>query len=216
MKAGELIVEIQEAVPQITPRRVKALLALIGISIAFLALLVVLVHFLPPIQLTELRRYGYLGVFLANLLPSLSVVVPVHFFFPGQALNVVVAAVGNPLLVALVAAVGSTLGEVTSYYVGYGGQRLFHLERFQRYRAAEGWMKRHGWISVVTFAFLPVFVFDFVGIAAGSLKLSLTKFLFFTFVGRLPRAIIEIYFYTWIFENLLSHLPRWVGSPFSG
>lgn len=216
MKADEFIAELQEAVPRITPKRVRALLLLIALSVAFLALLVVLLHVMPQLQLAELKRYGYFGVFLGNLLPSLSVVVPAHVFVPGLAFNVVVAKVGSPFWVAVVAALGSTLGEVTAYYLGYGGQRLFKLERFERYKTAERWMKRHGWLAVVGFAFLPLFIFDFVGIAAGALRLSLTKFLIFTYIGRLPRAIIEVYFYTWIFSNLLSHLPHWVGSPFSG
>jgi len=216
MKAGEFLADLQEAVPRVTPRRVKALLLLIAISASCLALLVVLLHVIPQVQLSDLKKYDYLSVFLANLLPSLSVVVPVHLFFPGQAVNVVVASVGNSIFwVAVVAAAGSTLGEVTGYYVGYSGQRLFKLERFDRYKTAERWMKRRGWLAVVTLAFLPLFIFDFVGIAAGALRLSLPKFLLFTYVGRLPRAVIEVYFYTWIFHNILSKLPHWVGLPFS-
>jgi membrane protein YqaA with SNARE-associated domain len=216
MKAGEFLADLQEAVPRVTPGRVKALLLLIAISASCLALLVVLFHVIPQVQLSDLKKYDYLSVFLANLLPSLSVVVPVHLFFPGQAVNVVVASVGNSIFwVAVVAAAGSTLGEVTGYYVGYSGQRLFKLERFDRYKTAERWMKRRGWLAVVTLAFLPLFIFDFVGIAAGALRLSLPKFLLFTYVGRLPRAVIEVYFYTWIFHNILSKLPHWVGLPFS-
>jgi membrane protein YqaA with SNARE-associated domain len=217
MKTDEFIADLQEAVPRITPRRVRTLLLLIAISGVCLALLVVLFHIIPQVQLSELKKYDYLGVFLANLLPSLSVVVPVHLFFPGQAVNVFVASVGSSFFwVAVVAAAGSTLGEVTSYYVGYGGQRLLKLERFERYKTAERWMKRHGWLAVVTLAFLPLFIFDFVGLAAGALRLSLPKFFLFTYLGRLPRAIIEVYFYTWVFHNILSHLPHWVGLPFSG
>jgi membrane protein DedA with SNARE-associated domain len=48
------------------------------------------------------------------------------------------------------------------------------------------------------------------------MKLPLPKFLFFTFLGRLPRAIIEVYFFTWIFENIVSHLPSFISGPFHG
>jgi membrane protein YqaA with SNARE-associated domain len=216
-RTDAFITDLQEAIPRVTPRRVRALLLLMAMSAACLALLVVLLHVIPQVQLAGLMKYDYLGVFLSNLVPSLSVIVPAHLFFPGQAVNVVVASAGASLLwVAVIAALGSTLGEVTSYYVGYGGQRLLKLERFGRYRTAERWMKRRGWLAVVTFAFLPLFIFDFAGIAAGALRLSLPKFLLFTYLGRLPRAIIEVYFYTWIFHNILSQLPHWVSSPFSG
>ena len=209
MKAAEIITDLQEAVPRVTPRRVRTLLLLVAASAAFLTLLLVLYQLVPQLRLKELQSYGYLGVFLSNLIPSLGVVVPV-VFFPSQAVNVFVASLGNPLLVAVIAAAGSTLGEITAYYVGYGGQKLFHLERFQRYHTAERWMKNRGWPAVVVFAFLPIFIFDFVGIAAGALRLSLPKFLFFTYLGRLPRAIIEVYFWTWVLEHLLTHLPEWM------
>ena len=209
MKAAEFITDLQEAVPRVTRKRVRTLLLLVAASAAFLTLLLVLYHFIPQLRLRELQSYGYLGVFLSNLIPSLGVVVPL-FFFPGQAVNVFVASLGNPLLVAVIAAAGSTLGEITAYYVGYGGQKLLHLERFQRYHTAERWMKNRGWPAVVVFAFLPLFIFDFVGIAAGALRLSLPKFLFFTYLGRLPRAIIEVYFWTWVLEHLLTHLPEWM------
>lgn len=216
MKAAVFIADLQEAVPRVTPRRLRTLLLLVAGSAVLLALLLALFHLVPQIGLKELQSYGYLGVFLANLIPSLSVVVPVHFFLPGQAVNVFVAALGNPIPVALVAAAGGTLGEITSYYVGYGGQRLFHLDRFRRYHTAERWMKNHGWLAVVLFAFLPLFFFDLVGIAAGALRLSLPKFLFFTYLGRLPRAIVEIYFWTWVLENVLGHLPEWMNPLIQG
>jgi len=216
MRTREFIADIQDAVPRVTPAKVKQLLALFLIFVGCLAALVVLASILPQAEIEGLKRYGYLGVFLANLLPSLSVVFPAHLFFSGHAISVFVAGLGNPLLVAVVASLGSTLGEVTAYFLGYSGQHLLKLERFRRYQVAESWMRRRGWLAVVTSAFLPIFIFDFVGIAAGALKLSLPKFLFFTFLGRLPRAIIEVYFFTWIFENIVSHLPSFIGGPFSG
>lgn len=216
MKTQEFIADIQEAIPRITPARVKVLLVLLLVFIGCLAALVALVQFLPQTELEGLRRYGYLGVFLANLLPSLSVVIPAHLFFSGHAINVFVAGLASPLLVAVVASLGSTLGEISAYSLGYGGQHILKLERFRRYKVAENWMKRRGWLAVVTSAFLPIFIFDFVGIAAGALKLSLPKFLFFTYLGRLPRAIIEVYFFTWIFQNIISHMPGFISGPFHG
>lgn len=216
MRTPEFIAEIQEAVPRITPAKVKTLLVLFIAFLSCLALLVILASLLPQAELEGLKTYSYLGVFLANLLPSLSVVIPAHLFFSGHAINVFVAGLGNPLLVAVIASLGSTLGEVTAYSVGYGGHHLLKLERFRRYKVAKSWMERRGWLAVVTFAFLPVFIFDFVGIAAGALKLSLPKFLFFTYLGRLPRAIIEVYFFTWIFEHVIAHLPHFISGPFQG
>jgi len=213
MNASEFIADLQAAVPKFTRKRLLALGVLVLAFVLGLAVLVLLSHYVPEV---DFERYGYLGVFLANLLPSLSVIIPAHFFFPTQALNVVVAAMGSVVLVALIASVASTLGEITAYYVGYGGKALLDLDRFERYRAAERWMERHGALAIIFFAFVPLFFFDFVGIAAGVLRYPLKKFLFFCFLGRLPKALVEIYFYTWIFKHVVSHLPEWMTGPFSG
>jgi len=127
----------------------------------------------------------------------------------------VVAASGSVLLVALLASLGSTLGELTAYYAGYGGKRVFHLGQGERYETAEKWMKRHGPVAITLFAFLPLFFFDLVAIAAGGLRFPLKKFLFFSFLGRFPRAFAEIYLYTWVFEHIISSLPSWMSAPFA-
>lgn len=214
MKVSEFLADLQEVIPRVNVRNAKAFLVLFAIFIGCIALFATIFYFLPPFE--EFKTYGYLGVFIANLVPSLSVVIPVHFFFPGQALTVVVASVGSLFWAAVAASIGSTLGEVTAYYVGYGGQRLFNLQKFGRYKTAENWMGRYGGFAVFALALLPLFIFDFVGIAAGALRFPLRKFFLLCYLGRLPRAIIEIYFYTWIFENILSHLPQWMSAPFLG
>jgi len=210
VSAGSVLTELQEVVPRVTVKRVAALLIMLVAFLAAVVVMVVLAHFVSPI---DLERYGYFGVMVSNLLPSLSVVIPAHFFLPGQAVSVIVAAAGSVLWAALAASVGSTLGEVTAYYVGYGGKNLLNLERFGRYHTAERWMRRRGGLAVALFAFLPLFFFDVVGIAAGALRFPFRKFLFFCYLGRLPRAFIEIYFYTWIFENIISRLPDWMSGP---
>jgi len=211
MRMGEFWADLQEAVPRVTPKRVTALLLLMLVAAGFLAAFAVVSRFIPPL---EFERYGYLGVFLANLLPSMSVIIPAHLFIPGQALSVIVAAAGSVFWVAVAASVGSALGEITAYYVGYGGKSLLNLDRYERYRTAEKWMSRHGGLAISLFAFLPLFFFDFVGIAAGALRFPLGRFMVFCFLGRLPRAFVEIYFYTWAFENIISHLPSWFSAPY--
>jgi membrane protein YqaA with SNARE-associated domain len=211
MKMAEWVSDLQEVIPRLTARRLAALLIIIAAFLLAVVLLLLVSHFVPP---AEFERFGYLGVFLANLLPSLSVIIPAHLFLPGQALSVVVAATGSLVVVAILASLGSTLGEITAYYVGYGGKNLFNLERFSRYKAAEKWVRRRGEFAVALFAFLPLFFFDFVGIAAGAFRMPLCRFLFFCYLGRLPRAFLEIYFYTWVFEHVLVYLPRWMSGPY--
>jgi len=117
--------------------------------------------------------------------------------------------------VALAASLGGTLGEITAYYVGYGGQKFVAPESSQRYKMVEGWMNRYGGFAITIFAFLPMFIFDFVGIAAGALKYPLSKFLLFCYAGRVPRAFIEAYFGAELFKLAISYLPQWASTPFT-
>jgi membrane protein YqaA with SNARE-associated domain len=132
------------------------------------------------------------------------------------AATITVATIRNWMWVALAASLGGTLGEITSYYVGYGGQRFVAPQGSQRYRTAERWMNHYGGIAITFFAFVPLFIFDFIGIAAGALRYPVGKFLLFCYAGRLPRAFVEAYFGAEVFKLILSHLPQWVSTPLLG
>jgi len=213
-RTDEFLTDLQEAIPKVTPRNIKNLLIVVAIFSACLCLFAVILHFIP---LERFKSFGYLGVFLANLLSSMGVFMPVP---PGIPVSVVVYSVdtsaANLIWVALLTSVGSTLGELTAYYVGYGGEHFLKLKRFSRYKTVEKWMNRYGGLAVFTFAALPLFIFDLVGIVAGTLRFPVKKFILFCYLGRLPRAFIEIYFYTWAFENIVPHLPGWMSAHFAG
>jgi membrane protein YqaA with SNARE-associated domain len=48
-------------------------------------------------------------------------------------------------------------------------------------------------VTLAVFSFMPVLIFDLVGIIAGALRLPMWKFLLATYAGRLPRSLIEVY-----------------------
>ena len=102
-------------------------------------------------DIDRVTTFGYAGVFLASFIASTTIIFPA----PGVAVVVVAAALFHPAWVALVAAAGGSLGEFTAYLAGYGG-RIAIGERYgKRYQQAEGWMKRHGSITLALFAFSP-------------------------------------------------------------
>ena len=150
-------------------------------------------------DLERVAIYGYVGVFVAAFASSTTIIFPT----PGIAVAVVAAAYLNPALVALVAAVGATLGEFTGYLAGYWGKIAIGDKYGGRYLKAEDWMKRHGNLTLFLFAFLPFLVFDFTGIAAGALRFPFRKFLLACFAGRLPRSFIEAYLGWWILPHFM-------------
>ena len=67
-----------------------------------------------------IKSYGYLGVFLLPMLANATVFVPI----PGVMVIFTMAAVLNPILVAVVGGLGAATGELTGYLVGFSGQGL--------------------------------------------------------------------------------------------
>jgi uncharacterized membrane protein YdjX (TVP38/TMEM64 family) len=203
VKFRELLTELRDALTMPTKGSLtKAILLLLSILVVALGLSFLLHHFFSEEELKRFAEYGYLGVFLVTLVSSLSVILPL----PGTVVVIAAAGIWNTALVALVASIGGTLGEVSGYVVGYGGRAFIAPEQSERYQAAERWMKRHGGFTIFLFALVPFLIFDFVGIAAGAFRYPLVKFFLFTWLGRLPRSFIECYIGAPLLNFILEHL----------
>lgn len=142
-----------------------------------------------------LRRwapYGYLGVFFITLMANASVILPM----PGLVLPFAMGAVLHPFWVAMAAAAGATLGELSGYLLGFSGQAF--VEDYQLYQTLKALMVRYGpWVLFLT-ALLPLPLFDFVGILAGATRWPLHRFLFWVFLGKATKMLIITYFGGWI------------------
>jgi len=180
----------------------KAIALLVAILLVALGLSFLLHHFFPEEELERFAEWGYLGVFLVTLVSSLTIVLPV----PGTVVVIAAAGIWNTPLIALVASIGGTLGEVSAYLLGYWGRAFIAPEHSQRYQMAERWMKRRGGFAIFIFALVPFLIFDFVGIAAGVFRYPLRKFYLFTWLGRLPRSLIECYIGAGLLDYILDHV----------
>ena len=120
----------------------------------------------------RLLALGYPGVSVVMFFSSATVLLPA----PG--ITSVLAASGiaqlNPWLLGVFAGLGSSLGELTGYLVGIGGRQAL------QHRAGGGpggrwmhrceyFMRRWGFLTILTMATIPNPFFDAVGIVAGSL-----------------------------------------------
>jgi uncharacterized membrane protein YdjX (TVP38/TMEM64 family) len=167
--------------------QIAALVFLLG----FMAVLVYLFHDIE--NLKRFLPYGYLGVFLVELISCATIIIPV----PG---TLVVWLAGGTMLpflwagvwVGVVASIGGTLGELTSYLLGYWGQGTVKIGQRKWYQRAERWMKRYGSSIVFIFALLPLPI-DLVGIASGALRFPLWKFILACWAGKLPKCILIAY-----------------------
>jgi uncharacterized membrane protein YdjX (TVP38/TMEM64 family) len=167
-------------------------------QIIVLALLVLVTIWLIEIrdQLAHYGSLGYTGIFLFTLASNATLFFPV----PGPLAAMAGGSLFNPILVALVAATGATLGEMTGYVAGVSGKQL--IEPKPRLARVKAWMERYGLIPVVVLAAVPNPFFDCAGIMAGALRIPIPQFLLATWAGKLAKFLAFAY----LGANLASHL----------
>jgi membrane protein DedA with SNARE-associated domain len=137
----------------------------------------------------KLLLYGYSGVFAVNLVNAATILLPL----PGEAINFAAGAMLNPLWVGLIASLGATIGELTAYAAGYWGRKVIIGDYSERYKRAELWLNRHGAMAIFLFALVPALVFDLLGLAAGSFRFPLRKFIVACWAGKVLRCLIAAY-----------------------
>jgi membrane protein DedA with SNARE-associated domain len=138
------------------------------------------------VQVSRLKDYGYVGVFIINFIGAASMFLPT----PAAASVVGGGAILNSYLgiptfvfVGLVAGLAEALGEFTGYAAGYGG-RIVIQER-PEYKRIQGWMERHGVITMFVMAVIPNPLFDVAGAAAGVVRMPLERFFLAVLAGKI-------------------------------
>lgn len=156
----------------------------------------------------ELQRFGYPGVFVINILGSATLVLPapalgIVAYMAGLTTNTG-APVFDPLWLGVAAGLGATLGELSGYAAGFSGQAI--IENAALYQRLHAWTKRYGVLTIIALAILPLPFFDLAGIAAGVLKMPLTRFLAATAIGKLIKMWIVAYAVAYSIDALMIFL----------
>ena len=140
-------------------------------------------------RISNIEFVGYPGVFFLSFLGSVSMFLPV----PG-----LIALCGgsilalNPVILALLASTGETLGELSGYAIGYGGGTMIDKRRF--YPRLKRWMERRGTIVMFVVSIIPNPLFDLVGITAGSVRFPLPRFMAAVWAGKTIKNLVVAYF----------------------
>ena len=129
-------------------------------------------------QLADLAAVGYVGIFAVSLLGNATIILPA----PSLALVFAMGSALPPLAVGLVAGVGEALGELTGYGAGFVGRAA--IEDYDTYDRLTSWMQRRGGITVFVLSAIPNPFFDLAGIAAGTLRYPIWRFLLFCWLGK--------------------------------
>ncbi|MDO9129755.1 MAG: VTT domain-containing protein, partial [Anaerolineales bacterium] len=154
--------------------RIMALAVVIGITVGI---------YLIRDRVQEFAAFGYPGIFLIVLISYATILMPV----PGMAVVFSMSGVFHPLGVALVAATGGAIGEISGYLAGYSGRAI--IENWKMYDKITARVRKYGGPAILVLAALPNPFFDLVGVAAGVLKMPLWKFLLWCWPGQIIKML---------------------------
>ncbi len=150
-------------------------------------------------KITSLAGYSLLGVLIVSFLAgsTLSMLaVPVPYWLLVFTLPSVLAlrwGLLAPVLVAVVSALGATLGHLPTFMIGYGSRSLSErvTARFSNrfYTKAIGWAKKHGsWaVFIMSAMFNPLHLP--MTIAIGALRFPPPKFFLYSLLGNVVKNL---------------------------
>ena len=184
------------------PRRV-----LIGLVATFMVLVfaATIIPFVTDwVTEEDFKRYGYVGIFLANFMANATAFIPVPgLSAAGQALIIA----GSDKLfapgVVIAGASGMTLAETTAYGIGALGRGIAE-ERDQpmtgrwaklmsRGAAWVDWLMAHyGFMTLLVLSAIPNPLFEFAGITAGAVRMNFWRFLVAVAIGKTIRVILLV------------------------
>ncbi len=138
-------------------------------------------------RVKALQGWGYVGLFMVGFFASAAMFAPV----PGLVVLAASAKVMDPFLAGMVFAVAASFGELSGYLVGVSGHSV--VEKTKWHERVERWMKKYGGFTIAILGFIPNVLIDVAGLVAGALKMPWYHFLFFVFLGKVPKCLLITY-----------------------
>ncbi len=147
-------------------------------------------------------KYGYLGLFFVCLAGSTSII-PIPF----QIVVFSFGAVLNPLLVGFIAAFGSSIGNLVSYFIGLGGKEILEDRYGKKLSDIKKRLKKYGiflWLIVIYATPIPNVPF---AVLSGVVRYDFKKFFLAVLIGELilniSIAFAGFYSIKWISKYLI-------------
>jgi len=136
------------------------------------------------------QTYGYLGIFTISLIGAVSIFFPIPY-------TVVIFWLGStgdfdPFLIALTAGMGSAVGELSGYLLGYYGRKVIKKERRRKMEFMVKVFDRFGPVAIFLFALTPL-PDDLLFIPLGIMHYSLVKAFIPALIGKTCMNFIVAY-----------------------
>lgn len=150
-----------------------------------------------PMLAKILGEWSYAGAFALAFLSSASI------FIPAGPLQLAIAALGrnfDPLLLGIIAGIGSGIGELTGFFVGRGSAEILSASKsWMKWLVLmqQGLVKKWAGAGIFLLAAIPNPLFDVAGIGAGLIGMRWWEFLAWCILGRTLRFILIAYAGAW-------------------
>ena len=137
------------------------------------------------------QEYGIIGLFLNSLLAATAIPLPTEILT-----SALLIGGENIVLVAITLIIGSTIGGILNYFIGFGGNKL--IKKMKKKSDVEKQNKKHnklldkfGWSAIFFAAWIPI-IGDLILISAGVKKMKFIKFSIFMISGKIIKTIIVV------------------------
>lgn len=168
--------------------------------VVFIVLLSALI-FIFRDKIQNIGNIGYFGLFLLCFIANATVLLPA----PSLMIAASAALILNPIIVAICASLGSTLGEFVGYAFGTVVEDL--SPRFKVLLDKLTSRIRNRTVLVFVLALLPLPLFDVAGIYSGGTKMNLIKFFLACLAGKFIKTLVYTRMYD-ILEWAYSLIPN--------
>lgn len=136
-----------------------------------------------------LLQYSYIGVFVISVIGAMSIIVPIPY-------TVVILTLGlegmNPLWLTVAGGVGSSLGELYGYLLGYYGRAAISEKQQRKMEYMIKIFDYYGPITIFLFALTPL-PDDLLFIPLGMMRYKITKAFIPSILGKTMMSAILAY-----------------------
>lgn len=184
----------------------KALSIFGGIAVG---ILFAVPYFVFKEKIQSIAAIGYIGLFVSCLISNLSILLPTS----STIIVVAAASTLNPWICIIVGGMGTAFGEQASYLCGFVGASAFD-EKEKLGEKALRWFDKNSFLTVFLFAFVPLPIFDVIGIIAGTKRMTWWKYTVAAVFGKIFKFLFVIVSLFYILPYMLDKLPGGIGQPY--
>ena len=137
------------------------------------------------------QDYGIIGLFLNSLLSATAIPLPTEILT-----SALLIGGENIFLVGSVLIIGSTIGGILNYFIGFGGneliKKMIKKSNIKKHEKKQNkLLDKFGWGAIFFAAWIPI-IGDLILISAGVKKMKFSKFSIFMISGKIIKTIIVV------------------------